>query len=84
MSDEDVAALRQLVEFLARGVVDRPEQVSVTGTVDAGAALLRIQVAAEDVGKVIGRQGRVIHAIRTVARAAAVRRGQRVTVEVLD
>ena len=84
MADEDVAALRQLVEFLTRGLVEHPEQVCVTGTVGEGAASLRIQVAADDIGKVIGRQGRVIQAIRTVARAAAMRRGQRVTVEVLD
>jgi predicted RNA-binding protein YlqC (UPF0109 family) len=76
--------LRELVAHLTRGVVEHPDRVSVTETEREGTTIIEVRVAAEDVGKVIGRQGRIIQAIRTVARAAAARRGRRVAVEVVD
>jgi len=74
--------MRELVEFLCRSVVDHPDQVRVTEVEGEAAVTIEIQVAAEDVGRVIGRQGRIIGAIRTLARASANRQGKRVLVEV--
>ena len=67
--------VRDLVEFLAKSVVDQPEAVQVTQVDDHGLLRIELRVAAEDMGKVIGRQGRMIGAIRQLARAAAVRSG---------
>lgn len=79
-SHEDIVAL---VESLVVALVDEPETVQVVSRDGEGALLVEITVATEDVGKVIGRQGRVIKAIRTVARAAASQAGFAVEVEVL-
>lgn len=75
--------MRELVEFLVRHLVDQPEEVQVREISGDRSVLLEIRVAEGDVGKVIGRQGRVIQAIRTMARAAAARNGKRVIVEVV-
>lgn len=75
--------MRELVEFLVRHLVDQPEEVSVREVSGDQSVVLEIRVAPGDVGKVIGRQGRVIQAIRTMARAAAARDGKRVMVEVI-
>lgn len=77
------ADLRALVEHLTRGVVDRPEAVSVRASARDQVVFIEIRVAPEDVGRVIGRRGRVVGAIRTLAKAAAVRSRQRVVVEVV-
>lgn len=85
--ETDAAAPATLVELtlhLVRGVVEHPESVRVVASGAEGATVLQIHVAAGDVGQVIGRQGRIIQAIRTVVRAAALRRGERVGVEVVD
>ncbi|MDR7483845.1 MAG: KH domain-containing protein [Armatimonadota bacterium] len=77
------ADLRALVEFVTRGLVDRPESVSVR-TVDRDRmTVIEVRVAPEEVGKVIGRRGRIIGAIRTLVKAAAVRSGRRVVVEIV-
>jgi predicted RNA-binding protein YlqC (UPF0109 family) len=74
-----------LLEFLARGLVDEPDAVRVERAVrEDGVVVLRLHVAPEDVGKVIGRQGRLVRALRTVIRAGATRSGERVTVEIAD
>jgi len=70
------------VEFIARELVDYPEAVEVREWQDQRGLRLELHVAPEDVGKVIGRQGRIARALRTVVRAAALRAGQRVTVEI--
>jgi predicted RNA-binding protein YlqC (UPF0109 family) len=70
------------VEFIARELVDHPEAVEVREWQDQRGLRLELHVAPEDVGKVIGRQGRIARALRTVVRAAALRAGQRVTVEI--
>ncbi len=75
--------MRELVEFLVRHLVDQSEEVEVREISGDRSVLLEIRVAEGDVGKVIGRQGRVIQAIRTMARAAAARDGKRVMVEVV-
>jgi predicted RNA-binding protein YlqC (UPF0109 family) len=77
--------VRDLVEFLARSVVDRPEAVQVRAVDEHGLLRIELRVAAEDMGKVIGRQGRMIGAIRQLARAAALRSGAgRVLVELAE
>ena len=75
--------MRQLVEYLARSLVDDPEAVTVE-EVEAGRMLVyEVTVAEDDVGKIIGRQGKVIRAVRSVVKAAATRHGTRVDVDVI-
>ena len=76
--------LEELVLVLARSLVDEPDKVEVSGTETDSRVDLELRVAQDDMGKVIGRQGRTIRAIRTVAKAASVKLGKRVTVEVPD
>jgi predicted RNA-binding protein YlqC (UPF0109 family) len=76
--------LKELLEFLARSLVDHPEQVRVEQIETPDGVLLRLTVAKEDVGKVIGKQGRIARAIRTVVKASAVRDGRQATVEIVD
>lgn len=79
---EDIA---NLVEALVVPLVDDPDAVEITSTdTDEGALLVEISVADEDAGKVIGRQGRVIKAIRTLCRAAGSRNGAAVEVDIID
>jgi len=75
--------VKALVELVARGIVDHPEAVEVRVVDGPHMTTVEVQVSPEDVGKMIGRGGRVIKAIRTVARAAATRTGKRVNVEIL-
>lgn len=75
--------LKRLVEVLVRNLVDAPDQVEVNAVEAPRAITLEVKVAQGDMGKVIGRQGRVAKAIRTVVKAAAVKDGRRVTVEFL-
>lgn len=74
--------LAALVVFIARELVDRPEAVEVTAVEDERGLRLELRVAPEDMGKVIGRQGRIVRALRTVVKAASLRTGRRVTVEI--
>lgn len=74
--------LQNLVLILARSLVDDPESVEVSGTETDSRVDLELRVAPEDMGKIIGRHGRTIRAIRTVTKAASVKLGKRVNVEV--
>ena len=75
----------ELLEYLARSLVDRPDEVSVESfEEDDGTLVLELHVADDDAGKVIGRGGRTVAALRTVVKAAAVRDGKRVLVDVVD
>jgi uncharacterized protein len=77
--------VEDLLEYLARSLVDRPEDVSVEGfDEEDGTIVLELHVADDDTGKVIGRGGRTVAALRTVMKAAAVRGGNRVLVYVVD
>jgi predicted RNA-binding protein YlqC (UPF0109 family) len=77
--------MEDLLEFLARSLVDRPDEVSVEGfDEDDGTIVLEIRVAEEDVGKIIGRGGRTVSSLRTVMRAVASRQDERVLVDVID
>lgn len=76
---------RQLLEYLAEGLVDEPEDVSVERFVqDDGTIMLELCVADGDYGRVIGRGGRTAHALRTVVKAAATNAGCRVLVDIVD
>jgi len=72
---------RSLAEFLVRRLVDEPDAVVVTEEIAKGERVLRVTVAETDRGKVIGRQGRIVRALRTVVRASGVRTNERVTLE---
>jgi predicted RNA-binding protein YlqC (UPF0109 family) len=74
----------ELLAYLARELVDDPEAVRVDTEERDGALVLVLHVAPDDVGKVIGRQGRIVRALRTIIRASAVRDGQRVLVEIAE
>ena len=76
--------MAELLEYLARQLVDEPDAVRVEEIDDGDDLVLRLHVAEGDVGKVIGRQGRIARALRTVVRAAAVREQRRVLVEIAD
>jgi predicted RNA-binding protein YlqC (UPF0109 family) len=77
--------VRDLVEFLVRALVDDPESVRVDELDGDGGVLLEVHVAGDDLGRVIGRDGRVANAIRTLAKAAAVaQEGGRVMVEIVE
>lgn len=74
--------MKALVAFIARELVDHPEAVEVREVEDERGLRLELRVAPEDMGKVIGRQGRIARALRTVVKAASLRAGRRVTVEI--
>jgi uncharacterized protein len=77
--------VEDLLEFLARALVDSPDEVSVEGfDEDDGTIALELRVAEDDVGKVIGRGGRTISSLRTVMRAVASSHDERVVVDVVD
>jgi predicted RNA-binding protein YlqC (UPF0109 family) len=76
--------VEQLLTYLARALVDQPDQVGVRVSEVDGARLYELKVAPEDVGKVIGRDGRTVNALRTLVNAAAQKHGQKVRVEILD
>ena len=77
--------MKELLEYLAREIVDDPDAVEVTETTDEHGLLLTLRVAQDDMGKVIGRGGRTARSIRTVMKAAAIRAGiARVHVEIAD
>lgn len=80
---ERTADLDELVGFIFTSLVDSPDDVAVTRTEDGDSVRFEVTVAEGDVGKVIGRQGRIIKAIRTLARAAGSLDGREVDVEVL-
>ncbi len=77
--------MESLLSYLARGLVDDPDQVSVESfEEDDGTVVLELSVAEADTGKVIGRGGRTVSALRTVVKAASVKQNRRVLVDVID
>ena len=79
-----MTSARELVEFLARALVEDPEAVEVAEVEESGDIVLEVTVAEDDLGRVIGRGGRIANALRTVARAAATKGDARVFVEILE
>ena len=78
------SSLRDLVDYLARGLVDRPEEVEVEEIEESDALVFELKVAEEDLGKVIGKQGRTAKALRTILSAASAKSGRRVILEILE
>jgi predicted RNA-binding protein YlqC (UPF0109 family) len=76
--------MRELVEFLARALVSDPDSVQVAEVQENGDLVLEISVGGDDLGRLIGRGGRVANAIRTVAKAASTRAERRVLVEFIE
>jgi predicted RNA-binding protein YlqC (UPF0109 family) len=72
----------ELVAFIAKSLVDNPDEVEVKESFDGQATLIELKVAADDVGKIIGKQGRIAKALRVVVKAAATKAGKKVIIEI--
>ncbi len=75
--------MKELVEYIAKSLVDDPSQVHVTEVQHGASTLLELEVAPEDMGRVIGRNGRVANAMRILVRVLAAKEGKRVTLEIV-
>lgn len=75
--------MKDLVEVIAKALVKYPEQVSITVVEDNDTTVFELRVAQEDMGKIIGKQGRIAKAIRTVVKAAAIRENKKIMVEIV-
>ena len=76
--------MTKLVESIAKSLVEHPEAVSVTEADDGRNSVLPLKVAADDMGKIIGKQGRIAKALRTVVKAAATKQNKKVVVEIVS
>lgn len=76
--------MTSLVEVIARALVSKPDEVNVTEEVDGKNIIIKLRVADEDIGKIIGKSGRIAKALRTVVKAAAMKRNLKVTVEIVE
>lgn len=76
--------MKELVEVIAKALVDHPDQVNVTETESDRSILVELRVAQEDMGKVIGKQGRIARSIRSVVKAAASKQDKKVIVEIVQ
>lgn len=83
MREQGVHLVRELVEIIAKSLVDNPDAVQVSEISGEQSVILELRVAPEDMGKVIGKQGRIAKAIRTVVKAAATKENKRVVVEII-
>lgn len=75
--------MKELVEILAKALVDQPDKVAVSMFKKDNSYVIELRVAPEDMGKVIGRQGKIARAIRTVVKAAATKKNKKVVVEIV-
>jgi predicted RNA-binding protein YlqC (UPF0109 family) len=75
---------KELVEYIVKSLVDVPDEVSISVVEGEKSTILELRVASEDVGKVIGKQGRIAKAIRTILSASATKSGKRAVLEILD
>lgn len=76
--------MKELVEYMARSLVDHPDSVSVSEVESSSGTVLELTVADSDMGRVIGKGGRVVNAMRTMVDVAAEKSGQRVSLEIVD
>ncbi|MBN1230950.1 MAG: KH domain-containing protein [Anaerolineales bacterium] len=76
--------MKDLIEYIARSLVDDPTQVSVTEETSGGNTTIHLEVSKEDMGRVIGRGGRVANAVRTLLRVAAAREGKNVILDIVE
>ena len=83
-NSREVLVMKELVEVIAKSLVDCPDEVVVTETEENDAVLVELKVAPSDMGKVIGRQGRIAKAIRTVVKAASSKSDKKVVVDILQ
>lgn len=74
----------ELVEYIAKSLVDNPEKVDVNEIEGSKSVIIELRVADEDMGKIIGKQGRIAKAIRTVVKASAIKQNKRVVVEIIQ
>ncbi len=74
--------MKELIEFMARAIVDYPDEVEVTEEDIEDEVVLHLNVAESDMGKVIGKQGRIANAMRTLLKVAAIRKGTRAVLEI--
>lgn len=81
---DEARALKELVESMARALVDSPEQVTVEAAEEDTAVVLRLRAASADIGRVIGKQGRTAKAMRTLLHAIAARTKRRAILEILE
>jgi predicted RNA-binding protein YlqC (UPF0109 family) len=81
---EGIARAAAVLKYIVENIVDEPDQISIGATEDDRGPVLLLRVAEDDRGKVIGRQGRIVQAIRTVVKAATVGTGEKVSVEIID
>lgn len=79
-----MSQLREFVEFMAKSIVDSPEDVRVTEVAGEKTTVIELRVASEDLGKVIGKQGRTAKAIRSILNAAAAKMKKRAVLEILE
>jgi predicted RNA-binding protein YlqC (UPF0109 family) len=84
MADDSDRSMTELLEFLVKALVEEPDEVEIEELEEEGDLVYEISVADGDLGRVIGKGGRVANAIRTIAKAAAVRIDRRVIVDILD
>lgn len=80
----EVASMRELIEYIAKSLVDRPENVVVRETEGEKTTIIELRVAQEDLGKVIGKQGRTARSMRTILNAAGTKVGKRCVLEILE
>jgi len=75
--------VKELIEYIARAMVDRPDSVKVTQVEGEQSIIFELQVAPDDMGKIIGKEGRIANAIRTLLKVAAAREGKRAVLEII-
>lgn len=75
--------MKDLVEYIAKSLVDNPQAVNVTEIESDNSVVIELRVAPEDMGKVIGKQGKIAKSIRTLSKAAAAKEGKRVAIEIM-
>lgn len=80
---KEVFQMKELVEVIAKALVDNPDEVVVTETVKDKATIIELKVAKSDIGKVIGRQGRIAKSIRSVVKAATTKEDKKVIVDIM-
>ena len=76
--------MKELLEYLAKALVDNPDDVEIEVIEGERSVILQLRVNQEDIGKVIGKQGRIAQALRTIVKAAATKQGKNAIVEILD
>ena len=82
--EDGISRAAAVLKYIVEHIVDEPDEISIGATTDDRGPVLLLRVAEEDRGKVIGRQGRIVQALRTIVKAASVGSGERIGVEILD